>query len=72
MISPEEIREAEQELEESKDGLYNQEMDNCIRASSLLYSRLFELGERIHLANQRSTARLSEDYTISTLLGQKY
>ena len=71
MISPEEIREAEQELEEEND-VYNKEMDNCIRASSLLYSRLFELGERIHMANQRSTARLSEDYTISTLLGQKY
>ena len=54
MISPEEIREAEQELEE-KDGVYNKEMDNCIRASSLLYSRLFELGERIHLADKGST-----------------
>ena len=71
MISPEEIREAEQELEE-ENGVYNKEMDDCIRASSVLYSRLLELGERIHLANQRSTARLSEDYTISTLLGQKY
>ena len=38
MISPEEIREAEQELEESKDGLYNQEMDNCICTSSLLHA----------------------------------
>tara|TARA_B100000131_G_scaffold182815_1_gene176324 strand:+ start:64 stop:261 length:198 start_codon:yes stop_codon:yes gene_type:complete len=64
MISPEEIREAEQELEESKDGLYNQEMDNCIRASSLLYSRLFELGERIYMANQRSATRLSSHFTI--------
>ena len=55
MISPEEIREAEQELEESKDGLYNQEMDNCIRASSLLYSRLFEFSQRIHMADERPT-----------------
>ena len=54
MISPEEVREAEQELEE-EDGVYNKEMDNCIRASSLLYSRLFELGERIHLADKGST-----------------
>ena len=55
MISPEEIREAEQELEESKDGLYNQEMDNCIRASGVLYARLFELGQRVYMANQRPT-----------------
>ena len=63
MISPEEIREAEQELEE-EDGVYNKEMDNCIRASSLLYSRLFELGERIYMANQRSATRLSSHFTI--------
>ena len=55
MISPEEIREAEQELEESKDGLYNQEMDDCIRASSVLYSRIFEFSQRIHMADKGST-----------------
>ena len=55
MISPEEIREAEQELEESKDGLYNKEMDDCIRASSVLYSRLFEFSQRIHMADKGST-----------------
>ena len=54
MISPEEIREAEQELEE-EDGGYNKEMDNCIRASSLLYSRLFEFSQRIHMADKGST-----------------
>ena len=54
MISPEEIREAEQELEE-EDGLYNKEMDNCIRASGVLYARLFELGQRVYMANQRPT-----------------
>ena len=55
MILPEEIREAEQELEESKDGLYNKEMDDCIRASSVLYSRLFEFDQRIYMADTRST-----------------
>ena len=54
MISPEEIREAEQELEE-EDGVYNKEMDNCIRESSLLYSRLFEFSQRIHMADEGST-----------------
>ena len=54
MISPEEIREAEQELEE-ENGVYNKEMDNCIRASSLLYSRLFEFSQRIHMADEGST-----------------
>ena len=54
MISPEEIREAEQELEE-EDGVYNKEMDNCIRTSSLLYSRLFEFSQRIHMADKGST-----------------
>ena len=58
MISPEEIREAEQELEEEND-VYNKEMDNCIRASSILYARLFEFSQRIHMADKRSTARLS-------------
>ena len=54
MISPEEIREAEQELEE-ENGVYNKEMDNCIRASNLLYSRLFEFSQRIHMADERPT-----------------
>ena len=54
MISPEEIREAEQELEEEND-VHNKEMDNCIRASSVLYSRLFEFSQRIHMADERPT-----------------
>ena len=54
MISPEEIREAEQELEE-ENGAYNKEMDDCIRASSVLYSRLFEFSQRIHMADKRPT-----------------
>ena len=54
MISPEEIREAEQELEEEND-VYNKEMDNCIRASCVLYSRLFEFSQRIHMADERPT-----------------
>jgi|TARA_Y100000310_G_scaffold326920_1_gene392509 hypothetical protein len=56
----------------TKDGIYNQEMDNCIRASSILYARLFELGERIHMADERSNAELSAYREISKLLGQKY
>ena len=53
MISPEEIREAEQELEEKEDDLHNKEMDDCIRASSVLYARLFEFSQRIHMADKR-------------------
>ena len=54
MISPEEIREAEQELEEEND-VYNKEMDNCIRASSVLYARLLEFSQRIYMADERPT-----------------
>ena len=54
MLSPEEIKEAEQELEEEND-VYNKEMDNCIRASSVLYARLFEFSQRIHMADERPT-----------------
>ena len=46
MILPEELEEAELELElEEEDGVYNKEMDNCIRSSGILYARLFESGE---------------------------
>ena len=51
---------------------YNKEMDCCLRASSILYARLFELGERIHLADTRYEAELSADREISRLLGQKH
>ena len=46
---------------------YNKEMDCCLRASSILYARLFELGERIHLADTRYEAELSADREISRL-----
>ena len=39
--------------------IYSKEMDNCIRASSLLYARLFEHSERIRVADRRSKTRLS-------------
>ncbi len=55
MLTLKEIQEAEQELEEN-DGLHNKEMDDCIRASSLLYARLFESCERVHMADKRPTA----------------
>ena len=54
MLTIKEIQEAEQELEEN-DGLHNKEMDDCIRASSLLYARLFEFDQRIYMADTRST-----------------
>ena len=54
MLTLKEIQEAEQELEEN-DGLHNKEMDDCIRASSLLYARLFESRERVHMADKRPT-----------------
>ena len=38
MISPEEIREAEQELEEEND-VHNKEMDNCNCSGGLLHTR---------------------------------
>ena len=60
MISPEEIREAEQELEE-ENGVYNKEMDNRIRTSSVLYSRISEFSQRIHMADERPTTRLSKN-----------
>ena len=35
-------------------GIYHKEMDTCIRASSILYSRLFEHSERIRVADRIS------------------
>ena len=54
MLTLKEIQEAEQELEE-ENGVYNKEMDDCIRASSVLYSRLFEFSQRIHMADEGPT-----------------
>ena len=54
MLTLKEIQEAEQELEEN-DGLHNKEMDDCIRACSLLYARSFESCERILMADKRPT-----------------
>ena len=55
MLTLKDIQEAERELEESMNGLHNKEMDDCIRASSLLYARLFESCERVHMADKRPT-----------------
>jgi len=47
------------QLEGNNFGLYFKEMDNCIRSSSILYSRLFARCERIRVANRRSNTRIS-------------
>ena len=47
------------QLERDNFGLYYKEMDNCIRSSSILYSRLFEHSERIRVADGRSDTRIS-------------
>ena len=47
------------QLEGNNFGLYYKEMDNCIRSSSILYSRLFTRCERIRVANRRPNTRIS-------------
>ena len=47
------------QLEGNNLGLYFKEMDNCIRSSSILYSRLFTRCERIRVANRRPNTRIS-------------
>ena len=42
-------------------GLYHREMDDCIRSSSILYSRLFEYSERIRMADRRSKTEVSKN-----------
>ena len=42
-----------------------EEMDCCLRASSVLYSRLYELSKRVHLADRRPTPRVSANNQIS-------
>ena len=32
--------------------IYSEEMDSCLRSSSLLYARLFASSERIHVADR--------------------
>ena len=47
------------QLERDNFGIYFREMDACIRASSILYARLFEHSERIRVADRRSDTRIS-------------
>ena len=49
------------QLERDNFGLYYREMDNCIRASSILYSRLFEHSERVCVADRRSKTEISKN-----------
>ena len=53
--------EASVQQEKDKFGLYFGEMDACIRASSILYSRLFEHSERIRVADRRSKTEVSKN-----------
>jgi len=55
---PIEMEDSDQ-LERDNLGLYYKEMDNCIRSSSILYTRLFEHSERIRVADRRSDTRIS-------------
>ena len=56
----------------TKDGLHSKKMDNRLCAGGLLYTRLFELSERVHLANRRPTTRLPKDREIFELLGSSH
>ena len=49
------------QLERDNLGLYYREMDDCIRSSSILYSRLFEHSERIRMADRRSKTEISKN-----------
>ena len=49
------------QLERDNFGIYFREMDACIRASSILYSRLFEHSERICMADRRSKTKVSKN-----------
>ena len=42
-----------------------EEMDSCLRSSSILYTRLYELSKRVHLADRRPTPRVSANNQIS-------
>jgi len=53
--------EASDQLERDNLGLYHREMDDCIRSSSILYSRLFEHSERIRVADRRSKTEVSKN-----------
>ena len=53
--------EASDQLERDNLGLYYREMDDCIRSSSILYSRLFEHSERIRMADRRSKTEVSKN-----------
>ena len=57
---PIEMEDSDQ-LEKDNFGLYYREMDNCIRSSSILYSRLFEYSERIRMADRRSKTEISKN-----------
>ena len=57
---PIEMEDSDQ-LERDNFGLYYKEMDNCIRSSSILYSRLFEHSERIRVADRRSKTEVSKN-----------
>ena len=57
---PIEMEDSDQ-LERDNLGLYHKEMDACIRASSILYARLFEHSERIRVADRRSKTEISKN-----------
>ncbi len=49
------------QLERDNLGLYYRAMDDCIRSSSILYSRLFEHSERIRMADRRSKTEIPKN-----------
>ena len=49
------------QLERNNFGIYFREMDACIRASSILYSRFFDHSERIRVADGRSKTEISKN-----------
>ena len=61
------LKEKGDSVQQERDNIdiYSEEMDSCIRASSLLYARLFTPSERIHVADRRSKTRLPKNREIS-------
>ena len=57
------------QLERNSFGLHSKQMDSCYCAGNLLHTRLSAHSARIHVADRRSSARLSKNRKIPRLLG---
>ena len=50
-------------------GLHSKQMDSCYCTGNILYTRLSTHSARIHVADRRSTTRISKNNQILRLLG---